>query len=130
VIFRLLRRHAVVTALRRRRRVFVTLRGGGVSLEHANNLAVLLDGAGAFLSLFGEVVSPLNTPTILPKNVFFFRASSSDWTPATGCEFPFVEGGGSAFSEFPPNMREKKPCTPPLWSQVSWGSVPATKAIV
>ena len=27
-------------------------------------------------------------------------------------------------------MREKKPLTPPVWSQVSRGSVPATNAIV
>src|ERR1700674_6069289 len=93
-------------------------------------LSLLLDGGGAFLSFFGEVLSLLNTPTILPKKLFFLLASSSDWTPGAGCGFPFVAGGGSAFSEFPPNMREKNPCTPPLWSQVSRGSVPATKAML
>src|SRR5208337_2970438 len=94
-------------------------------------LSLLLDGAGAFLSfLLEELLSPLNTPTILPKKPFFFLASSSDWTPVAGCGFPLVVGGGRAFSEFPPNMREKNPCTPPLWSQVSRGSVPAMKAIV
>src|SRR5208283_2525344 len=87
--------------------------------------SLLLDGAGGFLSfLLEELLSPLNAPTILPKRLFFFLASSSaapvdDWTPEAGCKFPLVEGGGSAVSEFPPNMREKKPRTPPLWSQVS-----------
>src|SRR5438132_9005649 len=93
-------------------------------------LSLLLDGGGGFLSFFVEVLSPLNTPTILPKKLFFLLASSSAWTPGAGCGFPFVVGGGRAFSEFPPNMREKNPCTPPLWSQVSRGSVPATKAVV
>src|SRR6202521_5443410 len=48
-------------------------------------LSLLLDGGGAFLSFFGEVLSPLNTPTILPKKLFFLLASSSDWTPVAGC---------------------------------------------
>src|ERR1700682_6820658 len=92
-------------------------------------LSLVLDGGGAFLSFFGEVLSPLNTPTILPKKLFFLLASSSDWTTVAGCGFPFAVGGGSAFSEFPPNIREKKPRTPPTWSQVSRGSVPGTKAM-
>ena len=80
-------------------------------------LSLLLDGGGAFLSfLFAEALSPLNTPTILPKKPFFFLASSSvgDWTPEAPWGFPLVVGGGSAFSEFPPNIREKNPCIPPL----------------
>src|ERR1035437_9479810 len=81
-----------------------------------------LDGAGVFLSLlFWEPLSPLNTPTIFPNKLFFLPASSpdADWTPAAGCGFSLLVGGGSAFTEFPPKMREKNPCTPPLWSQVS-----------
>src|SRR6202043_2014142 len=52
-------------------------------------LSLLLDGAGAFLSFFGELLSPLNAPTILPKKLFFLTASSSDWTPGAGGGFPF-----------------------------------------
>src|SRR5260221_14193342 len=81
-------------------------------------LSLLLDGAGAILSLFGVVVSPLNTPTILPKNVFFFRASSSDWTPATACESPFLAGRACAFTEFPPNTPATMRSTQPLASKV------------
>src|ERR1019366_918928 len=90
-----------------------------------------LDGPDASLSFFWEPLSPLNTPTNLPKKpFFFFLVSSSDWTPPAASVFPPAVGGGSAFSEFPPNIREKNPCALLFWSQVSRGSVPATKAIV
>src|ERR1700677_3070093 len=77
----------------------------------------LLDAGGGFLSFV--LPSPLNTPTILPKKPFFFF-TSSDWTPVADCWFPFADaftlplvvGGGSAFSEFPPKMREKNPGAP------------------
>src|SRR6202453_70123 len=83
-------------------------------------LSLSFDGSGAFLSVFGELLSPLNAPTILPNRLFFFFASSSVWTPVAACGFPSLPGGGRAFSEFPPNTREKKPgkigrahvCTP------------------
>src|ERR1700689_311874 len=74
--------------------------------------SVLLDGAAAFLSFLGELLSPLKTPTILPRRLFFLIASSPDWTPALASGFPLLVGGGSGFTEFPPNMREKNPCTP------------------
>src|ERR1035437_867964 len=109
---------------------------GASSLHFAATAAVCrcyysLDGPDASLSFFWEPLSPLNTPTNLPKKpFFFFLLSSSDWTPPAASVFPPAVGGGSAFSEFPPNIREKKPCALLFWSQVSRGSVPATKAIV
>src|SRR5882757_4791191 len=63
-----------------------------------------LDGGVVFLSC--DPLSPLKASAILPKKLrFFLAASPSPWTPSGACGFPF--GGGSAFSEFPPKMREK-----------------------
>src|SRR5258708_39597787 len=78
--------------------------GGGVPLSP------LLDGAAEFLSFLGGVpLLPLNTPAILPKKVFFLRASSSDWTPVAAGGFPFVFVGGSAFSGIFPHYRSENP---------------------
>ena len=85
-----------------------------------------LDDAGLFLSLLAP--SPLKTSAILPKMTFLFLPSSfpSVWTPAAACMFPLavgslVLGGGNPRSGLPWKMREKKPCTPLAWSQVSCG---------
>src|ERR1700690_2858692 len=82
-----------------------------------------LDAAGVFLSssFLSRPLSPRKASAILPKKPFFFLASCWFWTPAACSGFPFVAepfvgplvvGGGSAFSEVPPKIREKKPCTP------------------
>src|SRR5271157_3583606 len=68
-------------------------------------------------------LSSLKIPASLPKKPFFLLGSCCDAScPFAGCGF-----GGSTFS--PPNKREKNPRTPACSSQVSRGSVPATKAV-